>query len=69
MLVEKKVTLEFNEEEEEIFQKMIKMYKDFRSNDVCDYLSCCDCPFENICNANYDTVEELIEELNENIQD
>jgi hypothetical protein len=69
MFVEKKISLEFNEEEEEILHKMIEMCKDFRSNDVCDYLACCDCPFENICNAKYGTAKELIEELNENIQD
>jgi hypothetical protein len=48
---------------------MIEMCKDFRSNDVCDYLACCDCPFENICNARYGTAKELIEDLNESIQD
>ena len=69
MFVEKKVKFEFNTDEKDIFQKMIELNEEFRDSDVCDYISCGDCPFENICNARYDTADELIEELNENIQD
>ena len=68
MFIEKKIRVEFEKEEKDIFQQMIDMKERFRDEDVCDYLSCHDCPFKNICDANYDTAEELIEDLNENIE-
>lgn len=67
MFIEKKICLEFDEKDKDVLQKMIDMKENFKNEDVCDYLACCDCPFENICNSSYDTADEIIEDLNENI--
>ena len=69
MFIEKKIRVEFEKDEKNVIQKMIDLYKSFEEEDICQHLACCDCPFEKLCNANYDTAEELIEELNESIQD
>lgn len=69
MFVERKVNVEFDKEEQNTIQKMIDLYKKFSDEDICRHLSCCDCPFEKLCNANYDTAEEFIEDLNESILD
>ena len=69
MFIEKKISLEFENEEKNVIQKMIDLYRNFEEEDICRHLACHDCPFEKLCNANYDTAEELIEELNESIQE
>ena len=69
MFIEKKISIEFENEEKNVIQKMIDLYKTFEEEDICRHLSCCDCPFEKLCNANYETAEEFIEDLNESIQD
>ena len=69
MLVEKKIQVNFDSMELDIINKFIGIQKQFKYDDLCAYLSCCDCPMEKICDNNISDAYEFQDMINESLED
>lgn len=67
MTVEKKIEVNFDSIELDIINKFIGLQKQFKYEDLCTHLSCCDCPMEKICDANISDAYELQDMINESL--
>lgn len=62
MKIVKTLYVKFSHEENEILDKALDLIGKFENSDACDALSCCDCPFKNLCE--YDTAETIERKIN-----
>ena len=69
MTVEKKIQVNFDSIELDIINKFIGIQKQFKYDDLCTHLSCCDCPMEKLCDFNINDAYEFQDMINESLDD
>ena len=69
MLVEKRICINLESDELEVINRFIKLKKDFHDENLCDHLSCCDCPMEKLCDVNISDAYEFQDMINECLED
>ena len=69
MYVDKKIQIEFTEDEKEIINNFIALKSKCEDNGLCDYMvDCSYCPFDSLCTNNISNANEVEDHVNENLE-
>lgn len=66
MILERKVHIEFDDSEQRVVNDFLELLDKFSYEDVCEHLSCYNCPLERLCDNSLKDAESFINYLNEN---
>ena len=66
MVLETKIRIELDDYEQKVINDFLELVDKFDYEEVCNHLSCYNCPLERLCDNNLKDAESFIEYLNNN---